>query len=83
MVLGGQFVKITEGLLRELIEEEKFTLTEVANILRVSTGWISRLCKRYGIAAPSPGRVPGYSQPEAVKEKISKTILKRNEEEVE
>lgn len=55
------------------------SLTEIAEDEGVDVSYMSRLCKKYNLSAPKPGRKPGYQHSEETKQKISETIRRKTE----
>lgn len=73
-------MRITEEELRKMVETDGLSLTEIAEIKKVDPSYVSKLCKRWGIQAPPPGRIPGSVQTEETKRKIGETVKKKYEE---
>jgi hypothetical protein len=69
---------ITKDDIEDRLEEGK-TCAAIAEEFEVTPGYISQLCKKYGIKPPRPGRKAGTELPYETKEKISQTIRKRIE----
>ena len=57
--------------------EDGDSLKEIAHDIGVSIGYLSRLCNKYKIKAPKPGRKKGVALPEEHKQKIGESIRNR------
>lgn len=68
--------KLTKEVLQQLINDG-YSLTEVGDMYDLSTGWVSRLCKKWEITPPKPGHREGKPVAEETKIKIGDTLRQK------